>query len=224
MGLGQHADYENAGLDVGATAGAQEHGIELLEFLDRAVGQDLAGALGVPAAADDRAANYLLPKSIMASTMMDMSTNVLGAIVQLRRALARAFAVTFTGDISGRQSVLLREIGTCGQVSQVALARATASDPSAVVRLLDELEARELVERRRSETDRREMMVSLTSHGRKALRPLDVLHKRLADAAAEALTVEERRVFVTLAEKIQSCLTTLVEGDAALSKGADGKR
>ena len=156
--------------------------------------------------------------------MMDMSTNVLDAIIQLRRALARAFAVTFTGNISGRQSVILREIGTCGQVSQVALARATASDPSALVRLLDDLEQREFVERRRSETDRREMMVSLTSHGRKALKPLDAAHKRLADSAAEALTLDERRVFMTLAGKIQSCLTTLVESDVVLSKGADGQR
>jgi DNA-binding MarR family transcriptional regulator len=155
--------------------------------------------------------------------MMDMSMNVLDAIIQLRRALARAFAVTFTGDISGRQSVILREIGTCGPVSQVALARATASDPSALVRLLDDLEAREFVERRRSETDRREMVVSLTSHGRKALKPLDVAHKRLADTAAGALTVDERRVFMALAAKIQNCLTTLVEGDVVLSKGADGQ-
>jgi DNA-binding MarR family transcriptional regulator len=154
---------------------------------------------------------------------MDMSTNVLDAIIQLRRAVARVATLTFTGDISGRQASILRELGACGPVTQVVLARATASDPSAMVRILDDLEKRELVERRRSEADRREMMVSLTGKGRKALGPLDTAHKRLADATAAALTGDEKRVFVALAEKIRSSLTTRVEG-VSLAKVVDGQR
>ena len=96
----------------------------------------------------------------MEITIIDMSTNVLDAIIQLRRAVARAAALTFTGDISGRQAAVLREIGACEPVTQVGLARATASDPSALVRILDDLESREFVERHRSESDRREMLVS----------------------------------------------------------------
>ncbi len=159
----------------------------------------------------------------MVVTIMDMSMNVLDAIVQLRRAVARMAALTFTGDISGRQAAILREIGSCGPVTQVGLARATASDPSALVRILDDLEKREFVERRRSESDRREMMVSLTAKGRKILGPLDVAHRRLADATATALTADERRVFVALAEKIRSSLTTRVEG-VSLAKAVDGQR
>ena len=156
-------------------------------------------------------------------TIMDMSTNVLDAIIQLRRALARMAALTFTGDISGLQAVILREIGARGPVTQVGLARATAKDPSALVRILDDLEKREFVERRRSESDRREMLVSLTAKGRKVLGPLDVAHKRLADAAAAALTGDERRVFVALAEKIRSSLTTRIEG-VPMAKAVDGQR
>jgi DNA-binding MarR family transcriptional regulator len=154
---------------------------------------------------------------------MDMSTNVLDAIIQLRRAVVRMAALTFTGDISGRQAAILREIGACGPVTQVALARATASDPSAMVRILDDFEKREFVERRRSESDRREMLVSLTAKGRKVLGPLDIAHKRLADATAAALTGDERRVFVALAEKIRGSLTTRVEG-ASTAKAVDGQR
>ena len=43
--LEQDADFEDAGLHVGMADGAEEHGIELLELLERAVGQDLAGPL-----------------------------------------------------------------------------------------------------------------------------------------------------------------------------------
>jgi predicted Fe-Mo cluster-binding NifX family protein len=42
-GLEQDAHFQDAGLDVRVADGAQENGIELLEFLDRTVGQDLAG-------------------------------------------------------------------------------------------------------------------------------------------------------------------------------------
>ena len=155
----------------------------------------------------------------MAITIMDMATNVLDAIIQLRRAVARAAAVTFTGDISGRQAAILREIRTCGPISQVGLARATASDPSALVRILDDFEKRELVERQRSHSDRREMMVSLTHQGRKALGPLDVAHRRLAAAIAGPLSAEERRVFTALADKIRSSLGALVEDGIPLAKG-----
>jgi DNA-binding MarR family transcriptional regulator len=156
-------------------------------------------------------------------TMMDMSTTVLDAIIQLRRAVARVATLTFTGDISGRQAAILREIGSCGPVTQVGLARATASDPSALVRILDDLAKREFVERHRSETDRREMLVSLTAKGRKVLGPLSIAHKRLADATAAGLTGDERRVFVALAEKIRSSLTTRVEG-VSVAKAVDGQR
>jgi DNA-binding MarR family transcriptional regulator len=159
----------------------------------------------------------------MERTIMAMSTDVLNAIIQLRRAVARVAALTFSGDISGRQAAILREIGTCGPVTQVGLARATASDPSALVRILDDFERREFVERHRSESDRREMLVSLTAKGRKILGPLDVAHKRLADATAAALTGDERRVFVALAEKIRSSLTTRVEG-VSMAKAVDGQR
>jgi DNA-binding MarR family transcriptional regulator len=154
---------------------------------------------------------------------MVMSTNVLDAIIQLRRAVARAAALTFSGDISGRQAAILREIGVCGPVTQVGLARATASDPSALVRILDDFEKREFVERRRSESDRREMLVSLTAKGRKVLGPLDVAHKRLADATASALTGEERRLFVALAEKVRSSLAARVES-ASSARTVDGQR
>ena len=160
----------------------------------------------------------------MVITMIVMSTNVLEAITQLRRAVARSAAVTFTGDISGRQAAILREIGASAPVSQVALARATAMDPSALVRMLDDLEERDLVERRRSDTDRREMMVSLTVRGRKALGPLDVAHRRLADATAGTLTADERRVFTALAEKMRGSLAALVEDGTRLAGSTHGQR
>lgn len=156
--------------------------------------------------------------------MMSMSTTVLDAIIDLRRAAARAAAATFSGDISGRQAAILREIRASGPVSQVSLARATASDPSFVVRLLDDLEKRGLVSRHRSKTDRREMAVSLTPLGRKALGPLDAAHARLASATEGELTVEERSVFIALAAKIGRSLAVVAAGGLASSENGHEHR
>lgn len=154
----------------------------------------------------------------MATTMMDMSTNVLDAIIELRRAASRAAAATFTGDVSSRQVVILRELRSSGPLSQVGLARATASDPSFIVRLLDDLEKRGLVSRQRSEADRREMVVALTPQGRKALKPLDSALRSLADAAGSELSAEEREIFIALAAKIGRSLMAIATGAATSSE------
>ncbi|MDP1822608.1 MAG: MarR family transcriptional regulator [Archangium sp.] len=137
-----------------------------------------------------------------------MSTIVLDAIAQLRRSVARAAATAFPEVGSGRQAAILRELRSSGPISQVSLARATASDPSFMVRLLDDLEERGLVRRSRSKADRREMAVGLTPKGRKALGPLDAALERLGEATEAGLTARERAVFVTLAGKIGRSLTS----------------
>jgi len=152
------------------------------------------------------------------------TTTVVEAIIELRRAAARAAAATFTGDISGRQAAVLREIRASGPVSQVSLARATASDPSFVVRLLDDLESRGLVSRRRSMTDRREMAVALTPRGRRALGPVDVAHARLARATEGDLTAEERAAFVALAAKIGRSLAAVAASAVTASEAGHGHR
>ena len=145
----------------------------------------------------------------MDSTTIVMSKTVLDAIIELRRAAARAAVATFTGDISGRQVAILREIRESDSISQVNLARATASDPSLVVRLLDNLEKRGFVKRQRSKVDRREMAVSLTPRGLEVLGPLDDALARLTSAAENDLTAKERATFVALAAKIARSLTTV---------------
>lgn len=136
-----------------------------------------------------------------------MSRIVFDAVVELRRALARAAAATFTGQITAKQASVLLELRSSEPVSQIALARATASDAAYLVRLLDVLEKRGLVSRERSEADRRQMSVSLTDVGRSALAPLDVSMQHLAAAAEAGLTAKERRDFVALASKVTGSLT-----------------
>ena len=137
---------------------------------------------------------------------MNMSTKLLGAVVGLRRALSRAAGAAFGAELSTRHVAVLRELRSAGPVSQIRVARATAMDPSLIVRVLDDLESQGLVKRCRNESDRRAMVVSLTDKGRAALRPLDLAYRRLANAMQRPLSAQERDTFVVLAERITHSL------------------
>jgi DNA-binding MarR family transcriptional regulator len=137
---------------------------------------------------------------------MDVSTNVLDAIRQLKRAIARAAAtavcVVEGKPVTLRHAEVLRELRREGPTQQVALARASVMDPSLMCRLLEDLDTRGLVSRRRNDADRRQVTVSLTARGRKALGAVDAAFDHLATQAESALTRDERAIFIALADKI----------------------
>ena len=86
--------------------------------------------------------------------------------------------------------------------SQQALATLLGVVPSKIVTLVDDLEARHLLERRRSPTDRRNYALYLTDEGEQAvarLRAIAAEHERDITAA---LTDEERNQLAALLRKI----------------------
>ncbi len=58
---------------------------------------------------------------------------------------------------------------------------------------MNKLERKGFVERSRSEIDSRQVLVQLTSKGRKAFRAHESFHKKMVDSALAALTQEGRR-------------------------------
>jgi DNA-binding MarR family transcriptional regulator len=72
------------------------------------------------------------------------------------------------------------------------------------VRLLDELEERELVMRKRDPDDRRRHVVRLTPGGRKMLGRLRAIVKRLEDDFFSPLDAEQRETLHTLLAKLAS--------------------
>ena len=60
------------------------------------------------------------------------------------------------------------------------------------------------MERERSETDRRQVLVALTAKGRKAMRAHDAFHKKMVESALADLTPEEEGVFVKAVGKIKA--------------------
>jgi DNA-binding MarR family transcriptional regulator len=86
--------------------------------------------------------------------------------------------------------------------TQAMIADALGYDRSHLVGVLDDLEARELIERRRDPADRRRHLVSLTPAGKKAVARLRVVARRVDDEFFEPLGDEERAQLRTLLTRV----------------------
>ena len=94
--------------------------------------------------------------------------------------------------LSPRQYSLLAVMDSDEPSSQLELAGLCGLLPAQVVPVLDELESRGLVERTRSETDRRRSVVRITAAGRELLQRADALGASIMDALFAHLDAEAR--------------------------------
>jgi DNA-binding MarR family transcriptional regulator len=94
--------------------------------------------------------------------------------------------------LSPRQYVLLAILAADAPASQLELAELCGLLPAQVVPVLDEMESRGLVERTRSETDRRRSVVRLTDAGRERLSRADALGSSIMDTLFADVDPEAR--------------------------------
>lgn len=133
---------------------------------------------------------------------------------QLRLADLTGSALAPFG-INGRECAVLIVIDDRSPLSQQEVARRLGVDRTTMVALIDELENKELVQRRQDPEDRRRNVVALTDHGRDTLRSA-------ASAGAEA----ERRFLRPLSgdETAQFKEMLRAIGFPASGKPASGRR
>ena len=89
-----------------------------------------------------------------------------------------------------------------GPLTQIELATATATDRTAMVYLLDELEQQELVERMPNPGDRRSYLIHLTPLGTQTQRKAAAELATQADTLLKPLAAAERRQLVDLLTRI----------------------
>jgi DNA-binding MarR family transcriptional regulator len=95
-------------------------------------------------------------------------------------------------DLRPRQVVALMILRDHGAMTQGALGETLNLDPANVVGLLNELEERELLDRRRDPEDRRRHIVELTPAGKKALAHAERAMEDLEEEILGALAPDER--------------------------------
>jgi DNA-binding MarR family transcriptional regulator len=115
-----------------------------------------------------------------------------------RRMQTEADAELAAFGLRARHVIALTLLREAGEGSQSDLARTLGIDPTNVVALLNELEADQLVERRRSPQDRRRHTVVLTKTGMRSLAEIERALAGVEQSVLSSLTPEEQRRLYTL--------------------------
>jgi DNA-binding MarR family transcriptional regulator len=114
----------------------------------------------------------------------------------------RAFARhTGVPDLKPGRFAAMTVISSNPGITQAELGRAIARDKSSVTPLIQELESRGLVGRRRSSSDRRSISLSLTATGEETLRRL-MAHAVEHDRKLDAIVGRQKPEFISLLKKI----------------------
>ena len=122
----------------------------------------------------------------MATTSAMVDQRLLPLLEHLVRVGRRAFESSMSpGGLRPRHLIALKLLSERGPANQQGLSEALSLDPSNVVGLLNELEERGLITRRRDRADRRRHIVELSSLGEDELA---LAYARLSDVEDDLLS------------------------------------
>ena len=104
--------------------------------------------------------------------------------------------------VKAKHFSVLSVLGEGRALSQVEMGERLGIDRNTIVLLLDDLEGRGLVTRRRDPSDRRAHLVSLTDRGQETLNEMVGLARRTNDEVLSPLSREERAQLHTLLSRL----------------------
>lgn len=129
----------------------------------------------------------------MANASMKVDHRCLPLLDHLARIGRRSAELSMSpGGLRPRHLIALGLLSEQGPRSQQSLGEVLSLDPSNVVGLLNELEQRELITRRRDSADRRRHNVQLSSKGEEALAVAYVRLGLVEDRLLSVLSADER--------------------------------
>lgn len=132
------------------------------------------------------------------------------ALVALRRILkateTNARSLSRTAGITPSQFVVLQLISHQSETSPSEIARRVSLTQATVTSLLDKLEAKSLIARRRDAKDGRRIVVKLTGAGSKLLREAPDALQEIFQSRFDALADWEQAALIAALERIASLL------------------
>jgi DNA-binding MarR family transcriptional regulator len=132
------------------------------------------------------------------------------AAARIKIALRRAFAAA-GHDVTPEQWVVLYRLCETEGLTQVALGERTVKDKTTVTRILDRLEARGLLTRRRDDRDRRSQRLFPTPRGQAVVCALLPVVQNFAAAAYADITDDDKGTLRRLLSRIETRLDALPE-------------
>ncbi|MEV4761499.1 MarR family winged helix-turn-helix transcriptional regulator [Micromonospora chokoriensis] len=159
----------------------------------------------------------------MSAQPLDTSEHRSGALLDhlARRMRLRSESVLAPLGLRPRHLVALTVLRAGGGTGQQALATILEMDSTNIVGLLNDLEAKQLIERRRSPEDRRRHVVELTEDGAKRLSEAECALAGAEDEVLGALGPGERETLYELLSRASAgtavnCTETICAGDDPL--------
>jgi DNA-binding MarR family transcriptional regulator len=124
----------------------------------------------------------------------------------MRRANQRHTAIFLDGmagaELTPTQFTALVKVVECGRVTQNHLGRLSAMDPATIQGVVRRLMDRDLVFRTADPLDRRTMVLAPTQAGQALAAQAVIAGRRITETTLDPLTAEERRVFLSLLQKL----------------------
>jgi DNA-binding MarR family transcriptional regulator len=149
---------------------------------------------------------------------------ILPLINHVARVGRRAAESCISGCLRPRHMIALKLLGERGPMTQHAVGIALSLDPSNVVGLLNELEERDLITRRRDPADRRRHIVELSAAGSdEAALTYDQLSE-VEDDLFKALTADERATLYDLLARAVAGLAPADESSGCAAPAPAARR
>ncbi|MEM8562312.1 MAG: MarR family transcriptional regulator [Pseudomonadota bacterium] len=158
----------------------------------------------------------------MSSTDLGELPNMIGVELRIAQILAdRLFSSTKLSMAPGHFTVLSL-ISLNPGINQSNLARCMFLDRSSMVPILDQLQRKQLIERRSLPTDRRAYALHLTTAGRSAVKRGEKEVSRLEKAIAAEMGSANRNKLLDLIKQFQTALLAL-QSDTAIERAANDR-